>query len=150
MEINGVFITVILLFFVLPYIVAIIIFSRKKNYNVIRLFCGFTVLWILISIIFTGIIYILTGGIINTSNGIKSSFELSVFIGFLIGWLITLAGGLSIIERTGTEDAGTLSKDIIKNGQQIILIRLLIALVVLIFGLPLKLIYKWAKNTGGL
>jgi hypothetical protein len=73
----GYFIGILLLLFVLPYIIAIVIFAKKKKYNVIKLFCGFTVLWLLLSAIFAVIIYFITGGSINTKGGIKSSLDLS-------------------------------------------------------------------------
>jgi hypothetical protein len=145
MEINGAFIACTMIF-VIPYITAIIIFSKIKKYNTIKLFCGLTILWALLSVIFAGIIYLTTGGSINTRNGIKSSRDLSIIIGILIGWANALMGGLLLIERVGKESVRAVSSDIIKNGQSHWVLRLLQSWAVLLVGSMLKIIYKWSKK----
>jgi hypothetical protein len=145
MEINGAFVAICMLFFG-SYLIAIIIFGKIKKYKIIKLICGLTILWIIVSIIFTGLIYLLTGGSINTVNGTKSSLFLSVFIGIIIGWTFTLCGTLLIIEKVGNNGVCFVASDIIKNGQSILVIRLFQALIVLIFGSALKLIYKFSKK----
>ncbi|MDR3122534.1 MAG: hypothetical protein LBU16_01985 [Treponema sp.] len=145
MEINGAFIACMMIF-VIPYIAAIIIFGKIKKYNTIKLFCGLTILWVLLSVIFVGIIYLITGGSINTKNGIKSSLDLSIAIGALIGWGIALMGGLLLIERVGKEGVRAVSSDIIKNGQSYWALRLLQSWTVLLVGSMLKIIYKWSKK----
>jgi hypothetical protein len=146
MEGVGIFITIMVVFFLLPYVTVIIIFGKKKQYNIVKLLCGITFLWILLSIIFTFLIYLITGGTINTKNGIESSLLLSSIIGGFAGCLIAFLGSLHIIEKVGINGVGSLANDIISNSDQYLIVRLLNALVVFLFGLPVKLIYKWAKK----
>ena len=141
----GTFIAAVSLFFVIPYIVAIFAFSRIKKYNFTKLLCGLTVFWIILSVMFACIVYLITGGTISTKGGIESSLTLSIIFGVLIGWAITLLG-LTIIERVGAKGIGSLANDIIKNSNQMLFVRLINAFIVFVFGIPVKLIYKWAKN----
>ncbi|MDR2608425.1 MAG: hypothetical protein LBC57_08525 [Treponema sp.] len=146
MEINGAFI-VCMMIFVIPYITSIIIFGKIKKYNIIKLFCGLTALGALLSVIFAGIIYLITGGSINTKNGPESSLALSMFIGILIGFVTAWLSGLFLIERVGKESARAVSSDILKNGQSYWVLRLLQSWAVLLVGSLLKILYKWSKKT---
>ena len=138
------FFSVIGTLFISVYIVVIVIFSKVKKYNAIKLICSLTILWTILSIIFAFLIFLITGGTINTVKGVESSLFLSIILGIIIGWGISL-GSIIEIERIGNAGASSIASDIIKNGNNFLIIRLFQALIMLLFGTIIRLIYNWSK-----
>jgi transcription elongation factor Elf1 len=134
--------------FMLPCLIAAVIFSKVKKYNFFKLFCGMVIICLITAVIVVALIWFFTGGELNTKhNGIVSILPLAMFIGVSAGWGVSLCLTLFEIEKAGKE--GINVKEIIRNRDLVLIIRLLLALLWLLFGHILKLIYKWAKKPAG-
>jgi hypothetical protein len=120
------------------FIIALVILALWKKYSIPKLLCGFIVLWALVSIPCTALLYLFF-------KDAKSGFILSLSLGIMAAWLIMWCS-LTIIERVGTKGAKELSSDIIKNGELFWLLRLFQAWGALLLGGALGLIYRWAKK----
>jgi hypothetical protein len=120
------------------FIIAVVILALWKKYSIPKLLCGLMVLWALVSIPCTALLYLFF-------RDLKSGFILSLSFGVMAAWGIVFCS-LTIIERVGTKGAKELSSDIIKNGELFWLLRLFQAWGALLLGGALGLIYRWAKK----
>ncbi|MDR0583757.1 MAG: hypothetical protein LBG57_05325 [Treponema sp.] len=88
---------VLLPFLVPVYLIVIVIFSRVKKYNFLKLLCGLMLVLLFVAVIVSALIWLFSKGTITTVNGVVSILPLAIFVGLIAGY------GISLCLLTGIE-----------------------------------------------